>query len=154
MQSAVDILILSNGPGELATWVKPVVQELRDRLGNDRQQVRISAVLSPCSNANGQEAAVARRYPEVDRVQAAEHFFPFLLWGKTQDRLGLARSRRSFVFGWRSVLPSGDRQALGLSHRDLCRVGGPLASLDRSLRCDAARNSRSGPGPVRLTSWR
>ena len=85
MQNAVDILILSNGPGELATWVKPVVQELRHRLGNDRHQVRISIVLSLCSNANGQEATVARRYPEVDRVQAAEHFFPFLLWGKTQE---------------------------------------------------------------------
>ncbi len=85
MPIAVDILILSNGPGELATWVKPVVQELRHRLGNDRQQVRISVVLSPCSNANGQEATVARRYPEVDRVQAAEHFFPFLLWGQTAD---------------------------------------------------------------------
>ncbi|HEY9907016.1 MAG TPA: lipid-A-disaccharide synthase [Thermosynechococcaceae cyanobacterium] len=81
---AVDILILSNGPGELATWVKPVVRELRDRLG-EPSQVRISVVLSPCSNANGQEAAVARRYPEVDRVQAAEHFFPFLLWGKTEE---------------------------------------------------------------------
>jgi hypothetical protein len=85
MPIAVDILILSNGPGELATWVKPVVQELRHRLGSDRQQVRISVVLSPCSNANGQEATVARRYPEVDRVQAAEHFFPFLLWGKTAE---------------------------------------------------------------------
>ena len=83
MQAAIDILILSNGPGELATWVKPVVQALRQQLGNDRSQVRLSVVLSPCSNASGQEAAIARGYPEVDRVQGAEHFFPFLLWGKT-----------------------------------------------------------------------
>lgn len=85
MTSAVDILILSNGPGELATWVKPVVQELRRQLGDDRAQVRISVVLSPCVNASGQEAAIARRYPEVDRVQAAEYFFPFLLRGKTAE---------------------------------------------------------------------
>lgn len=82
---SVDILILSNAPGELATWVKPTVRELRDRLGNDRAQVRISVVLSPCPNASGQEAEIARSYPEVDRVQAAEHFFPFLLWGKTAE---------------------------------------------------------------------
>ncbi|HEY9807627.1 MAG TPA: hypothetical protein V6D04_13740, partial [Candidatus Obscuribacterales bacterium] len=81
--SAVDILILSNGPGELATWVKPVVRALRAKLGDDRAQVRISVVLSPCPNASGQEAAIAQSYPEVDRVQAAEHFFPFLLSGKT-----------------------------------------------------------------------
>lgn len=80
---AVDVLILSNGPGELTTWVKPVVQALRQQLGNDRKQIRISVMLSPCPNASGREAAIARRYPEVDRVQSAEHFFPFLLWGKT-----------------------------------------------------------------------
>lgn len=83
MRHPVDILILSNGPGELATWVKPVVQALRQQLGDDRTQVRLSVVLSPCTNASGQEAAIARRYPEVDRVQGAEHFSPFLLWGKT-----------------------------------------------------------------------
>ncbi len=80
---SVDILILSNGPGELTTWVKPVVQALRQRLGNDRDQVRISIVLSPCPNASGQEAEIAQHFPEVDRVQAATHFFNFLLWGKT-----------------------------------------------------------------------
>ncbi|MGA7936442.1 MAG: lipid-A-disaccharide synthase [Kovacikia sp.] len=85
MNSSVDILILSNGPGELATWVKPVVQVLRQRLGKDRDQVRISVALSPCANASGQEAAIARGFPEVDRVQGADHFFPFLLWGKTVD---------------------------------------------------------------------
>ncbi|MEB3336746.1 MAG: lipid-A-disaccharide synthase [Leptolyngbyaceae bacterium] len=81
----VDILILSNGPGELMTWVKPVVKALRSQLGEDRTQARISVVLSPCSNASGKEAAIAQAYPEVDRVQGAEHFFPFLLWGKTAN---------------------------------------------------------------------
>lgn len=85
MPDPVDILILSNAPGELATWVKPTVRSLRDQLGNDRAQVRISVVLSPCPNASGQEAEIARSYEEVDRVQAADQFFPFLLWGKTTE---------------------------------------------------------------------
>lgn len=85
MNSAVDILILSNGPGELATWVKPVVRTLRQHLGNDRDQVRISVILSPCANASGREATIARCFPEVDRVQEAADFFPFLLWGKTAE---------------------------------------------------------------------
>ncbi|MBW4617261.1 MAG: lipid-A-disaccharide synthase [Desmonostoc vinosum HA7617-LM4] len=79
----VDILILSNGPGEVTTWVRPVVKALRQKLGDDRCVVRISVVLSPCPNATGKETAIARSYPEVDRVQAAEHFWSFLLWGKT-----------------------------------------------------------------------
>ena len=82
---AVDILILSNGPGELATWVRPAVQALRQQLANAGTQARISVVLSPCPHATGKEAQIARSYPEVDRVQAAEHFFPFLLSGKTAE---------------------------------------------------------------------
>ena len=82
---AVDILILSNGPGEVTTWVRPVVRELRQILGDDRAKVRISVILSPCPNATGKEAAIALSYPEVDRVQAAQHFWQFLLRGRTVE---------------------------------------------------------------------
>lgn len=82
---ATDILILSNGPGEVTTWVRPVVKALRQQLGDDRSLVRISVVLSPCPNGTGKEAAIAKSYLEVDRVQGAEHFFPFLLQGKTAE---------------------------------------------------------------------
>ncbi len=81
----VDILILSNGPGEVTTWVRPVVRALRQNLGNDRTLVRISVMLSPCPNATGFEAAIAQSFPEVDRVQSASAFWQFLLWGKTLD---------------------------------------------------------------------
>ncbi len=81
----VDLVILSNGPGEVSTWVRPVVKSLRDQLGNDRSLVRISVILSPCTHAMGTEAAIARGYPEVDRVQAPEHFTSFLVTGKTAE---------------------------------------------------------------------
>ncbi len=82
---AVDILILSNGPGELATWVRPAVQALRQQLANRGTEARISVVLSPCPHATGKEAQIAASYPEVDRVQAPEYFFRFLLSGKTAE---------------------------------------------------------------------
>ncbi|MCW6048846.1 lipid-A-disaccharide synthase [Lyngbya sp. CCAP 1446/10] len=81
----VDILILSNGPGELATWVRPAVQALRQQLANRGTEARISVVLSPCPHATGKEAEIASSYPEVDRVQAPEHFMRFLLSGKTAE---------------------------------------------------------------------
>ena len=81
LNQPVDILILSNGPGEVTTWVLPVVKALREQLENNPQP-RISVVLSPCPNATGKEAAIARSYREVDRVLPSEQFFPFLLWGK------------------------------------------------------------------------
>ncbi|MGC1396474.1 MAG: lipid-A-disaccharide synthase [Coleofasciculaceae cyanobacterium] len=80
---AADILILSNGPGEVTTWVRPVVRALRQQLGDDRSLIRISVILSPCPNGTGKEEAIAKSYPEVDRVQSAEYFLPFLLQGKT-----------------------------------------------------------------------
>lgn len=81
----VDILILSNGPGEVTTWVLPVVKALREKLGNDSDLVRISVILSPCPHATGKEAAIALSYSEVNRVQSADHFWSFLLWGKTAE---------------------------------------------------------------------
>jgi lipid A disaccharide synthetase len=85
IMSPLDIAILTNGPGEIATWVRPVVKALRQTLGVDSSQVRISVILSPCPHSTGQESAIAKSYPEVDRVQSASHFFPFLLWGQTAE---------------------------------------------------------------------
>lgn len=81
----MDVVILSNGPGEITTWVKPVVAALRSHLAAS-SDLRISVILSPCPNATGHEGDIARQYPEVDRVQDARHFWPFLLRGKTVDR--------------------------------------------------------------------
>ena len=80
----VDIVILSNGPGEVATWVRPVVKCLRQNMASDRDNIRISVLLSPCPHSTGKEAEIALSYPEVDRVLPPSSFFDFLLWGKIQ----------------------------------------------------------------------
>ncbi|MFP4336293.1 MAG: lipid-A-disaccharide synthase [Halothece sp.] len=85
METPKDIVILANGPGEIATWVRPVVIEIRQQISQNRDVLRVSVILVPCPNATGKEAAIALSYPEVDRVQAANHFFKFLLWGKTAE---------------------------------------------------------------------
>ncbi len=80
-----DILILSNGPGEITTWVLPIVQEINDNLATKYEQIRVSLVLSPCPNATGNEHKIASQWNGINRVQSAKDFFPFLLWGKTAD---------------------------------------------------------------------
>lgn len=85
MEIPKDIVILANGPGEIATWVRPVVREIRQHIGQNREVLRVSVILVPCPNATGKEGAIALSYPEVDRVQGANHFFKFLLWGKTAE---------------------------------------------------------------------
>ena len=81
----VDVVILSNGPGEIATWVRPVVKAVKQQLDNCLLKSRISVILSPCPHSTGKEAAIALNYREVDRVLAANNFFTFLLLGKTKD---------------------------------------------------------------------
>ena len=81
----IDIVILSNGPGEIITWVRPVVKTLRQQLDNSNNKIRISVILAPCPHSTGKETAIALDYPEVDRVLAPDDFFAFLLFGKTKD---------------------------------------------------------------------
>ena len=88
-----DILILSNGPGELMTWVYPFLKalekswEISEELPEaiPKSKTRISIALAPCQNASGQESQTAKSFPKVDRVLPQEQFFNFLLWGKTPD---------------------------------------------------------------------
>jgi lipid-A-disaccharide synthase len=53
MTSSVDILILSNGPGEVTTWVRPVVKALREQLGHDISQVSVHTCSSKLSKIFG-----------------------------------------------------------------------------------------------------
>ncbi|MBD2178096.1 lipid-A-disaccharide synthase [Pseudanabaena sp. FACHB-1998] len=84
---STDILILSNGPGELSTWVYPFLKALENawRSPDECATTRISIALSPCQNASGQEANLAKSFPKVDRVLPQEQFFDFLLWGRTPN---------------------------------------------------------------------
>ncbi|HIK38718.1 MAG: lipid-A-disaccharide synthase [Geminocystis sp.] len=80
-----DLIILSNGPGEITTWVLPVVKEIRASKEICQKKLRISLILSPCPHSTGNEHKIALAWPEIDRVLPAEEFFSFLLWGKTRD---------------------------------------------------------------------
>jgi hypothetical protein len=80
-----DIVILSNGPGEVATWVRPVVKALAHIFADDLSSIRISVLLSSCPHSTGKEAVIASSYQEVDRVLPAEDFWAFVLRGKTPD---------------------------------------------------------------------
>jgi lipid-A-disaccharide synthase len=84
-----DILILSNAPGELTTWVYPFLKALEISLQSQEnsrtKETRISVVLSPCQNASGNEAELVKSFPNVDRVLPQSQFWDFLLWGRTPN---------------------------------------------------------------------
>lgn len=66
---ANDIVLVSNGPGELYTWVRPVLTELR-RQAPER---RVTVSLIPCQFASGQETRIAETFG-ADRVTSPKDF--------------------------------------------------------------------------------
>ncbi|MCP9917341.1 glycosyl transferase [Cyanobium sp. ATX 6F1] len=77
------IVLVCNGPGELATWVRPLARRLhRDvplRPLAPAAAIDLQLVLVPCPNATGSEAQVARRMGLFSRVLPAERFWWLLL---------------------------------------------------------------------------
>ena len=58
-EKSIAVVIISNGPGELSTWVRPVVDYL-NKINNtskniDKLNFSIRLVLVPCPNATGKE---------------------------------------------------------------------------------------------------
>jgi hypothetical protein len=73
-----EILIISNGPGELASWVHPVVRQLRF----DAPGARVTVALVPCPYASGQEADSLRAWPESVGVWSPGDTMRYLLFNQ------------------------------------------------------------------------
>jgi hypothetical protein len=76
-------VILTNGPGEVAAWVKPVVTALRQHTNKHFSDIRISVVLAPCPHASGGELQLLQTFDEIDRCQGPEGFWQLLLLGRS-----------------------------------------------------------------------
>ena len=65
-KKSIAVVIVSNGPGELATWVSPVVDELntvnKSLCDQDKLNLTLRLVLVPCPNATGKEFIVANSW--------------------------------------------------------------------------------------------
>ena len=93
------IVLVSNGPGELTTWVRPLAALLHRQLPlrpwDPQATCSLQLVLVPCPNATGVEHRVAEGWGVFDRVVAARHFWGLLLWPR---RFGAWPQRGVVVF--------------------------------------------------------
>ncbi len=82
-KKAIAVIIISNGPGELSTWVRPVVENLNkinDSLEeNDRLNFSINLVLVPCPNATNKEYKVAKSWNKFVLITKANTFWQLLI---------------------------------------------------------------------------
>ncbi|AGY56876.1 lipid-A-disaccharide synthase [Gloeobacter kilaueensis] len=114
MAERLDILLLSNGPGEVNTWVRPVVAELRRRFAT----ARLSLVLAPDGNASGFEEQMAQAIAGIERVQPARDYLKFLVTGRTSGNWDWAKRGVVLFLG-------GDQ---GLSALIARRLGYPIVA--------------------------
>lgn len=66
-----DIIIVTNGPGELVSWVTPVVSRIKARFSESR----IIIALVPCRFATGSELGYASNIPGVNSVLTTKETF-------------------------------------------------------------------------------
>jgi hypothetical protein len=62
------LIIVGNGPGEVAGWAIPIAREAREWAARERQPLEISLCLPPCQFASGQERAAAEAAAVFDHV--------------------------------------------------------------------------------------
>ncbi|MBO8203622.1 glycosyl transferase [Prochlorococcus marinus] len=82
-KKSLAVVIVSNGPGELATWVRPVVEELNKINGslcdNEKLDFILRLVLVPCPNATGKEFTVAHSWNKFELITKSKSFWKLLI---------------------------------------------------------------------------
>ena len=82
-KKSVAVVIISNGPGELSTWVRPVVENLNEinesLKENDQLNFSIRLVLVPCPNATGKEFEVASSWNKFELITKSKSFWKLLI---------------------------------------------------------------------------
>lgn len=82
-KKSIAVVIISNGPGELSTWVKPVVDYLNqiNNCSKDIEKLNFSLrlVLVPCPNATGKEYSVAKSWKIFELITKSKSFWKLLI---------------------------------------------------------------------------
>lgn len=76
------VYVTTNSPGEVATWVRPIVSQLhavRERTG---QHIEVYVFVTPCRYATGHEAQVLAALPAVKRVFSTRETAQYAIAGK------------------------------------------------------------------------
>ncbi len=93
-----DLIIFTNGPGEISTWVAPVLERVNARL-TLRERYRVVVIIHPCQFGSGTEHLVAPSLPGVDLVIGPGAYLRLLLAGLGRRRHRFSREGIIFSLG-------------------------------------------------------
>ncbi len=81
--NSLAIIFVSNGPGELATWVKPLAKKLHKQIAlrpkEHNSSISLNLVLVPCPNATGNEMIAAKNWLLFENIIKAKNFWKLLI---------------------------------------------------------------------------
>ena len=82
-EKSVAVVIITNGPGELSTWVRPVIDNL-NKINNSTEEnnkfnISLRLVLVPCPNSTGKEFEVANSWKKFELITKAKNFWSLLI---------------------------------------------------------------------------
>jgi len=82
-EASLVVVFISNGPGEIATWVRPLAENLHKKLlmkpRGAISRISLRLVLVPCPNATGNEVSAAKSWGQFEQITPAKKFWKLLL---------------------------------------------------------------------------
>ncbi len=75
MQLPFDLVITTNSPGEMSTWVKPIIKAIRAV----NSTIRIIVMILPCRFASGKEVEIAKAIDGVAYVLSSREVYQYIL---------------------------------------------------------------------------
>lgn len=104
MNRRKDLLIFSNGPGEVSTWVKPFVEAVRAR-ADIADTYRVVLIMHPCQFGSGTEHRVGRSIDGIEQIVEKRAYMRMLLTGIGKRRYNFNREGIIFSLGGNLMHP-------------------------------------------------
>lgn len=104
MDKPEDLVIFSNGPGEVSTWVLPIVEAVikREEL---QSRYRIILIIHPCQFASGREGFVGRSMEGIERVIGPREYIKMLITGPGKRKHSFKKRGVIFSLGGDLMYP-------------------------------------------------
>lgn len=78
MEAGMNLVIATNGPGEVSTWVKPFIDCIR-RLDLN---LKIWVFITPCMFASGREKKVLQGFEGIEGIFSSSELYALIIFGK------------------------------------------------------------------------
>ncbi|MCK4923897.1 MAG: hypothetical protein KAS61_02920 [Spirochaetes bacterium] len=116
MNRRKDLLIFSNGPGEVSTWVQPVLEAVRAR-ADIADKYRVILIMHPCQFGSGTEHRVGCSIDGIEQIVEKRAYMRMLLTGIGKRRYNFAREGIIFSLGGNLMHPVLFRKRIRGKHQ-------------------------------------